>query len=185
MIKPEHELPVVRQCELLGLARSTAYYQPAPVTEADLMLMRRIDELHLKRPFLGARRLRDLLNTEGFEVGRKHVGTLRGRMGIAALYRKPKTSTPGSGISHRVYRYLLRNLVIDRPNQVWATDITYIPMARGFMYLVAIMDWASRGIATYFDFYNRVRPHQSLERLTPDTVYFGTQTHWMGPALFY
>jgi len=149
MIKPEHELPVVRQCELLGLARSTAYYRPEPTSETDLVLMRRIDELHLRWPFLGARRLRDLLNTEGFEVGRKHVGTLMRRMGIAALYRKPKTSTPGAGKRHRVYPYLLRNLLIDRPNQVWATDITYIPMARGFMYLVAIMDWASRRVLAW------------------------------------
>ncbi|MGH6630781.1 MAG: IS3 family transposase, partial [Burkholderiales bacterium] len=149
MIKPEHELAVVRQCQLLGLARSTAYYQPEPVSEADLVLMRRIDELHLKWPFLGARRLRDQLVTEGFMVGRKHVGTLMRKMGISALYRKPKTSTPGTGTSHRVFPYLLRNLVIDRPNQVWATDITYLPMAKGFMYLVAIMDWASRRVLAW------------------------------------
>lgn len=149
MIKPEHELPVVRQCQLLGLARSTAYYRPEPTSETDLVLMRRIDELHLRWPFLGARRLRDLLKPEGFEVGRKHVGTLMRRMGIAALYRKPKTSTPGAGERHRVYPYLLRNLLIDRPNQVWATDITYIPMARGFLYLVAIMDWASRRVLAW------------------------------------
>jgi putative transposase len=149
MIKPEHELPVVRQCALLGLSRSTAYYRPEPTSEADLVLMRRIDELHLRWSFLGARRLRDLLNTEGFEVGRKHVGTLMRRMGIAALYRKPKTSTPGTGKRHRIYPYLLRTLLIDRPNQVWATDITYIPMARGFMYLVAIMDWASRRVLAW------------------------------------
>ena len=269
MIRPEHDLPVVRQCELLGLARSTAYYRPEPTSEADLVLMRRIDELHLKWPFLGARRLRDLLNTDGFDVGRKHVGTLMRKMGIVTLYRKPRTSAPGSGATHRVYPYLLRKLVIDRPNQVWATDITYIPMARGFMYLVAIMDWASRRVlawrtsntlttdfcvealheamakygtpeifntdqgsqftsleftqalesrgvrismdgkgrwidnvfverlwrsvkyeevylhaygsiaeanrrlAVYFDFYNRIRPHQSLERMTPDAAYFG------------
>ncbi len=149
MIKPEHDLPVVRQCQLLDLARATAYDRPQPVSGPDLVLMRRIDELHLKWPFLSARRLRDVLNTEGFEIGRKHVGTLMRRMGIAALYRKPRTSTPGSGASQRVYPYLLRNLVIDRPNQVWATDITYIPMARGFMYLVAIMDWASRRVLAW------------------------------------
>jgi len=272
MIQPEHDLPVVRQCELLDLAHSTAYYQPLPVSGADLTLMRRIDELHLRWPFLGSRRLRDLLNTEGFPVGRKHVATLMRRMGITTLYRKPKTSTPGTGSTHRVYPYLLRNLVIDRPNQVWATDISYIPMARGFMYLVAIMDWASRRVLAwrtsntlttdfcvealqealakygtpeifntdqgaqftstaftkvlesrgirismdgrgrwvdnvfverlwrsvkyeevylhaygsvaeankrlgiYFDFYNRIRPHQGLERLTPDAAYFGEHT---------
>ena len=271
MIDREHQLPVVRQCELLGLARSTAYYEPLPVSEADLMLMRRIEELHLRWPFLGSRRLRDLLQTEGFPVGRKHVAALMRKMGIATLYRKPRTSTPGSGPAHRIYPYLLRNLVIDTPNQVWATDITYIPMAKGFVYLVAIMDWASRKvlawrtsntlttdfcvealqealtkygtpqffntdqgaqftsddftsvlqsrgikismdgrgrwmdnvfverlwrsvkyenvylhaygsiaeakreIGIYFEFYNRTRPHQGLERLTPDAVYFGTQ----------
>ena len=272
MIDRGHELPVVRQCELLALSRSTAYYRPEPVSEADLVLMRKIDELHLKWPFLGSRRLRDSLQTEGFPVGRKHVTTLMRRMGIETLYRKPRTSAPGAGAAHRVYPYLLKGLTIDTPNQVWATDITYIPMAKGFMYLVAIMDWASRrvlawrtsntlttdfcvealqealakygtpeifntdqgaqftsveftgvlesrgirismdgrgrwvdnvfverlwrslkyeevylhaygsiaeanrSIGTYFDFYNRIRPHQGLERLTPDAAYFGAQT---------
>ena len=143
MINREHKLPVVRQCELLGLARSTAYYEPLPVSEADLLLMRRIDELHMKWPFLGTRRLRDLLQTEGFPVGRKHVAALMRKMGIAALYRKPRTSAPGAGPAHRIYPYLLRNLVIDTPNQAWATDITYIPMAKGLLYLVAIMDCAN------------------------------------------
>lgn len=269
MINREHALPMVRQCELLGLSRSTAYYRPLPVSEADLSLMRRLDELHLKWPFLGSRRLRDLLNRDGFTVGRKHVATLMRRMGLQTLYRKPKTSLPGTGPEHRVYPYLLKGLTIDTPNQVWAADITYIPMARGFLYLVAIMDWTSRkvlawrssntltpdfcvealnealtkygtpeifntdqgaqftssaftkvlesrgvrlsmdgrgrwvdnvfverlwrslkyeeiylnaygsiaeakrGIATYFDFYNRVRPHQGLQGLTPDAAYFG------------
>ncbi len=269
MIKPEHDLPVVRQCQLLDLARSTAYYQPLPVPEADLLLMRAIDELHLKWPFLGSRRIRHLLRAEGFEVGRKHVATLMRKMGIAAIYRKPKTSAPGTGAAHRIYPYLLRGLAIERPNHVWATDITYIPMAKGFVYLVAIMDWASRKvlawrtsntlttdfciealnealakygtpeifntdqgaqftdedftavlkakgirismdgkgrwvdnvfverlwrslkheevylnaygsvaqanrqIGVWIDFYNRIRPHQGLEDLTPDTVYFG------------
>ena len=270
MINPEHALPVVRQCQLLALARSTAYYAPSPTPESDLTLMRRIDELHLKWPFLGARKLRDLLKRDGFEVGRKHVGTLMRKMGISAVYRQPKTSTPGSGPQHRVYPYLLRNLVIDRANQVWAADISYLPMAKGFLYLVAIIDWASRRVlawrtsntlttdfcvealhealrrygtpeifntdqgsqftsadftavlkdarvrismdgkgrwvdnvfverlwrsvkyeevylhaygsiaeanrrlASYFDFYNRIRSHQSLDGMTPDTVYFGS-----------
>jgi putative transposase len=270
MINPEHALPVIRQCQLLALARSTAYYAPSPTPESDLTLMRRIDELHLKWPFLGARKLRDLLNRDGFEVGRKHVGTLMRKMGISAVYRQPKTSTPGSGPEHRVYPYLLRNLVIDRANQVWATDISYLPMAKGFLYLVAIIDWASRRVlawrtsntlttdfcvealhealrrygtpeifntdqgsqftskeftdvlkdagvrismdgkgrwvdnvfverlwrsvkyeevylhaygsiaeanqrlASYFDFYNRIRSHQSLDGMTPDAVYFGS-----------
>jgi len=271
MINRDHELPVVRQCELLDLSRSTAYYQPLPVPEADLALMRRIDELHLKWPFLGSRRIRVLLNAEGFAVGRKHVTTLMRKMGIAAIYRKPRTSTPGTGREHRVYPYLLRDLVIERPNQVWAADISYIPMAKGFVYLVAIQDWASRKvlawrtsntlttdfclealnealakygtpeifntdqgaqftdgdftaalaakgirismdgkgrwvdnvfverlwrslkyeevylnaygsiaeakrrIGVWVDFYNRTRPHQGLEDLTPDAVYFGAE----------
>lgn len=271
MIDRTDKLPVVRQCELLGLAHSTAYYQPLPVSEEDLALMRRLDELHLKWPFLGARKLRDLLNKDGFEVGRKHVATLMRKMGIAAVYRKPRTSAPGSGREHRVYPYLLKDLAIEQANQVWCADITYIPMAKGFLYLVAIMDWASRrvlawrtsntltadfcvealkealarygapqifntdqgaqftstdftevleaagvrismdgkgrwvdnvfverlwrnlkyediylkaygsiaeanrGIGIYFEFYNRIRPHQSLDRITPDQAYFGTQ----------
>jgi putative transposase len=149
MIDRHHELPVLRQCELLGVARSSAYYQPLPRPEADLTLMRRIDELHLKWPFLGSRKLRDLLHKDGFEVGRKHVATIMRVMGITALYRAPKTSTPGAGAAHRIYAYLLRKRVIDRPNQVWAADITYIPMAKGFLYLVAIMDWASRRVLAW------------------------------------
>jgi putative transposase len=149
MINREHELSVVRQCELLQLARSSAYYQPLPVSEADLALMRRIDELHLKWPFLGARRLVPLLNADGFSVGRKHVTTLMRKMGISALYRKRRTSLPGSGAAHRVYPYLLRGSTIERPNQVWAADITYIPMAKGFLYLVAIMDWATRRVLSF------------------------------------
>ena len=272
MIDRDHELPVTRQCALLDLAHSTAYYQPLPISEADLTLMRRIDELHLKWPFLGGRRLRDLLQADGFEVGRKHVASLMRRMGIETLYRKPRTSTPGAGAAHRVYPYLLKQLAIDAPNRVWAADITYIPMAKGFVYLVAIMDWASRRvlawrtsntltadfcvealqealakygcpeifntdqgaqftsaeftgvlqsrgirismhgrgrwvdnvfverlwrslkyeevylhaygsiaeanarIGVYFDFYNRIRPHQGLDGLTPDAAYFAEPT---------
>jgi putative transposase len=111
--------------------------------------MRRLDELHLKWPFLGARKLRDLLNRDGFEVGRKHVTTLMRKMGISTLYRQPKTSLPGDGPEHRIYPYLLRNLTIDRANQVWAADISYLPMAKGFLYLVAIMDWASRRVLAW------------------------------------
>jgi putative transposase len=271
MIDRGHELPVTRQCELLDLVRSTAYYEPVPVSQADLALMRRLDELHLKWPFLGSRRLRDLLQKDRFQVGRKHVATLMRCMGIAAIYRKPKTSAPGTGAAHRIYPYLLKGLAIERPNQAWAADITYIPMAKGFVYLVAIMDWASRkvlswrtsntlttdfcvaalkealakygvpeifntdqgaqftaedftavleskgvrismdgkgrwvdnvfverlwrslkyeevylnaygsiaqansGIGTWFEFYNRIRPHQSLERMTPQAAYLGAQ----------
>ena len=268
MIDREHRLPVTRQAKVLNISRGSAYYRPQPVSEQDLALMRRIDELHLELPFYGARRLRDQLNREGVTVGRKHVATLMCRMGIEALYRKPDTSKRHP--QHRVYPYLLRGLSIDRPNQVWAMDITYIPMAKGFVYLAAVMDWYSRrvlswrisitldaafcidavneaiaqygtpdifntdqgcqftsqgftdllkdngirismdgkgrwrdnvfierlwksvkyedvylkayetvsavkaGLGRYFDFYNRRRPHASLDRNTPDEVYFKT-----------
>ena len=266
MMDPSHDVSITRQAELVGISRASVYYAPRPLPEADLKLMRRIDELHLEYPFAGARMLRDLLNQGGFAVGRKHVGTLMRRMGIEALYRKPRTSR--RDLKHAVYPYLLRNLSIERPNQVWAMDITYIPMRRGFVYLAAVMDWASRrvlswrlsntltadfcvealedaiaqygtpeivntdqgsqftslefvtavrsrgialsmdgqgcwrdnvlierfwrslkyeevylhaydtvsdaraGIARYMDFYNRGRPHTSLDRRTPDDVYF-------------
>ena len=122
MIDRTHDLPVVRQCELLQVARSTAYYTPAPTSPSDLALMRRIDELHLEYPFAGSRMLRDMLRREGHVIGRKHVSTLMKKMGIEALYRKPNTSRRHA--AHPVYPYLLRNLKIDRPNQAWATDIS-------------------------------------------------------------
>jgi len=147
MIEPTHALPVSRQAELLGLSRSNVYYLPRAVSEADLALMRRIDELHLNFPFAGARMLRDMLKLEGFEVGRKHVRTLMDKMGIAALYRKRNTSAAHP--AHRIYPYLLRNRTIDRPNQVWATDLTYVPMKRGFVYLVAVLDWATRKVLAH------------------------------------
>jgi len=147
MIDPSHDLPVCRQAQLLEISRSNVYYLPQPVCEADLGLMRRIDELHLNFPFAGARMLRDMLKLEGFEVGRKHVRTLMGKMGIVALYRKPRTSTAHR--AHPIYPYLLNNLVVDRPNQVWATDLTYLPMRRGFVYLVAIIDWATRRVLAH------------------------------------
>ena len=147
MIDAMHALPICRQAELLDISRSNVYYLPKPTSEADLALMRRIDELHLNYPFAGARMLRDMLNREGIQVGRKHVGTLMDKMGIAAIYRKRNTSAPHP--KHPVYPYLLKNLTIDRPNQVWATDITYIPMRRGFVYLVAILDWATRKVLAH------------------------------------
>ena len=147
MIDRTHELPVVRQCHILALSRSTAYYQPQPVSDADLALMRRIDELHLAYPFAGARMLRDLLRGEGHTIGRKRVRTLMTRMGINAVYRKPRTSQRHP--AHRVYPYLLRHLEITRPNHVWAADITYIPMTRGFVYLFAVLDWASRRVLAW------------------------------------
>ena len=147
MIEPAHGLPVSRQAQLLEISRSNVYYLARPVPEADLVLMRRIDELHLNFPFAGARMLRDMLKLEAFAVGRKHVHTLMGKMGIAALYRKRNTSVAHR--AHRVYPYLLKNLTINRPNQVWATDITYIPMKRGFVFLVAILDWATRKVLAH------------------------------------
>jgi putative transposase len=147
MIDQSHELTVTRQAELLGLSRSNVYYLPRAVPEADLALMRRIDELHLSYPFAGARMLRDMLHLEDILVGRRHIGTLMEKMGIEAIYRKRNTSKPHP--EHRIYPYLLRDLVIDRPNQVWATDLTYIPMRRGFVYLVAIIDWATRKVLAH------------------------------------
>lgn len=144
MIDATHALPISRQAQLAGISRGSVYYVPKSVSAADLVLMRRLDELHLEHPFMGARMLRDQLNREGFDVGRKHVGTLMKRMGMAALYRKPGTSTKHPG--HDVYPYLLRGLTINRANQVWALDTTYIPMAKGFVYLTAVMDWASRKV---------------------------------------
>jgi putative transposase len=147
MIDRDHDLSLTRQAELLGLSRGTIYYVPRPVSETDLALMRKIDELHLEHPFAGARMLRDMLAAEGSKIGRRHVTTLMQRMGIEALYRRPRTTRPAPG--HEVHPYLLRGLVIDHPNQVWATDITYIPMARGFVYLAAVMDWFARRILSW------------------------------------
>ena len=147
MIDKSHELPVTRQAELLNISRSNVYYLPQAASEADLALMRRMDELHLNYPFAGARMLSAMLRLEGMMAGRKHVGTLMEKMGIEAIYRKPNTSKPHP--AHRIYPYLLRDLVVDRPNQVWATDLTYIPMKRGFVYLVAIIDWATRKVLAH------------------------------------
>ena len=147
MIDRTHELPVVRQCQILRLARSSVYYTPQPTSPEDLALMRRLDELHLEHPFAGSRMLRDMLRLEGHPIGRKHVGTLMKTMGIEALYRKPNTSKRQA--AHPIHPYLLRNLKIERPNQVWATDITYIPMRRGFVYLVAVIDWFSRRVLSW------------------------------------
>jgi len=268
MIDKEHPLSLTRQGQILELSRSSLYYEAVPVSDRDLELMRLIDEIHLKYPFMGSRSIRDQLQDKGHQVGRQHVSTLMKKMGIAAMYRKPKTSKPHP--AHKVYPYLLRGLDITRANHVWAADITYLPMARGFCYLVAIMDWASRkvlawrlsntldasfcvealqealarygtpeifntdqgsqftsddfveilqdrcisismdgkgrwmdnvfierlwwsvkyqdvylkayesiaearkGLTKYFDFYNRSRRHQSLDRRTPDDVYWST-----------
>jgi putative transposase len=144
MIDREDALPIKQQAQLVGISRSSVYYQARPVSASDLELTRRIDELHLEHPFMGARMLQDQLNRAGYAVGRRHVGTLMKRMGIEALYRKPGTSKKHPG--HKVYPYLLRGVSIDRSNQVWALDTTYIPMAKGFIYLIAVVDWASRKV---------------------------------------
>jgi putative transposase len=147
MIDREHELPVARQAKLLKLSRSGLYYRPRPVPPADLAIMRRIDELHLDYPFAGSRMLRDLLRGEGVEIGRQRVATMMKRMGIEAIYRRPNTSKPAPG--HKIYPYLLRCVAVERPNQAWAMDITYIPMARGFVYLAAVVDWFSRRVLSW------------------------------------
>jgi putative transposase len=140
-------LPVVVQCRLLKVARSTLYYRPVPVSEDDLAVMRRMDALHLAWPFYGSRRMAATLRREGWEVNRKRAKRLMTVMGIEAIYQKPNTSKGHP--DHKVYPYLLRGLIIDRPNQVWCADITYIPMAKGFVYLVAVMDWFSRRVLSW------------------------------------
>ena len=266
MIDGQHDLSISKQAKVLKISRGSVYYLPRLVSAANCAIMRRMDRLHLQYPFAGSRMLRDLLNGEGIAIGRLHVATLMKRMGIEALYRKPNTSKPAPG--HKIYPYLLRKLPVTRPNQAWAMDITYIPMARGFVYLAAVVDWFSRrvlawrlsitmeaafciealeealarhgkpeifntdqgsqftslaftgvligndiaismdgkgswrdnvfverlwrtvkyeevylkayetvsharaSISCYFEFYNSLRPHSSLDRLTPDQVYF-------------
>jgi putative transposase len=147
MIDREHNLPLARQSALLRLSRSTLYYEPRPVPAADLAIMRRIDALHLDYPFAGSRMLRDLLRGEAVVIGREHVATMMRRMGIEALYRRPNTSKSAPG--HKIYPYLLRGLAVERANQVWAMDITYIAMARGFVYLAAVIDWFSRRVLAW------------------------------------
>lgn len=147
MIDPTHSLPIVRQARLLELSRSSVYYRPQPTSEGDLALMRRLDELHLEHPFAGARMLRDMLRRDGLVVGRKRVATLMRKMGLEALYQRPNTSRRHA--AHPVYPYLLRGVTIDRPNQVWAMDTTYIPMRRGFVYLTVVLDWATRRVLAW------------------------------------
>ena len=147
MIDRSHVLPVTKQAAALSVSRSSVYYLPRPVSAGDLALMRQLDELHLEFPFAGARMLRGLLAARGSKTGRRHVKTLMKRMGIEALYRRPRTTKPEPG--HKIYPYLLRGMEIVRPNQVWATDITYIPMARGFVYLAVVLDWFSRRVLSW------------------------------------
>lgn len=147
MIDRKHRLPVGRQAGLLGISRGSVYYLPRPTPDADLALMRRMDELHLDYPFAGSRMLQALLKRDGFEVGRLHVATLMKTMGIEAIYRRPNTSKPAPG--HKIFPYLLRKVPVTEPNQVWAMDITYVPMARGFVYLAAVVDWFSRRVLAW------------------------------------
>lgn len=147
MIDQTHKLSITKQARILSISRGSVYYRAEPVCEADLCLMRRIDQLHLDYPFAGSRMLQSFLVREGFRIGRLHVRTLMKRMGIETIYRRPHTSKPAPG--HKIYPYLLRHLVVDRPNQVWAMDITYIPMARGFVYLAAVVDWFSRKVLAW------------------------------------
>jgi putative transposase len=147
MIDRSHDLPIAKQANALGISRGSIYYLPRPVSAADLAVMRRMDELHLDFPFAGSRMLRDLLHAEGIKIGRRHVSTLMKRMGIEAIYRKPNTSKPAPG--HKIYPYLLGKMQVIQPNQVWAMDITYIPMAHGFVYLAAVVDWFSRRILSH------------------------------------
>jgi len=147
MIDRAHDLPISKQAEALNISRGSVYYLPRPVPAADLAIMRRLDRLHLEFPFAGSRMLRGLLAAEGCKIGRRHVTTLMRRMGIEALYRRPRTSKPEPG--HKIYPYLLRAMAITRPNQVWAMDITYIPMARGFVYLAVVLDWFSHRVLSW------------------------------------
>ena len=147
MIERTHQVPVRRQCQLLKLARSTAYYQPTPMSATVLALMRRIDERHLPYPFAGARMLRERLRHEGHAIGRRHGATLMRCMALEALYRKPHRSRRHP--AHTIYLYLLRDLTINRPNHVWVADITYLPMARSFVSLFAMLDWASRRVLAW------------------------------------
>ena len=147
MIDPAHELPISKQAKALGISRGSVYYVPKPLPAVDLATMRRIDELHLNYPFAGSRMMAALLANQGVDVGRRHVRTLMKKMGIEAIYRKLDASKPAAG--HKVYPYLLRKLKVERPNQVWATDITYIPMAKGFVYLTAVVDWFTRRVLTW------------------------------------
>jgi putative transposase len=140
-------LSVVRQCTLLGISRSSVYYQPVPASQENLELMKLIDQQYLERPFYGSRRMAVWLRSQGYPVSRKRVQRLMRTMGLRAIYRHPRTSQPAPG--HQVYPYLLREVAITQPNQVWSGDITYIPMARGFLYLVAIMDWYSRYVLAW------------------------------------
>jgi putative transposase len=171
MIEPEHpQLSIVRQCELVSISRSGFYYRPAGVTPLNLDLMRLIDAQFLETPWYGSRQMARHLRREGYTVGRKRVRRLMAKMGLAPIYQRPRTTVPHP--EHRVYPYLLRDLVVDRANQVWCADITYIPMRRGFLYLVAIMDWMSRKVLAW-RVSNTMDVEFCLEALEEALVRFG------------
>ena len=170
MIDRSHDLSLTRQAQLLGLSRGSLYYRPAGIDAETQRLMHRIDRLHLQYPFAGARMLRDLLGQEGFTAGRKRIGRLMKTMGIEALYRRPRTSKPAPG--HRIYPYLLRGLAVTRANQVWAMDLTYLPMRQGFVYLVAVVDWYSRRVLLW-RLSNTMDVHFCLEAVQEAMDQFG------------
>jgi putative transposase len=171
MIVKEHQLPITKQCHILELSRSSVYYVPALVSDKDRELMRLIDEIHLEEPYLGSRGIKSVLRMRGQKVGRIHVRTLMRKMGIEVLYKKPRLSKPHPG--HKIYPYLLRNLDIIEANHVWCSDITYIPMAKGFCYLVAVMDWASRKVLS-FRLSNTLDASFCIEALEEAIMKYGT-----------
>ena len=171
MINREEPVSVSRQCAMLGVSRSSFYYQPVAVKPAELELMRLLDRLHLQYPFYGSRGLRNALRAEGYRVNRKKIQRLMRTMGLLAVYPKRRTTIPDQG--HRIYPYLLRGVEVTRPNQVWAADITYIPMARGFLYLVAVMDWFSRKVLSW-RLSNTMDHHFCVEALDEAVQRYGT-----------
>jgi putative transposase len=171
MIDRTHDLPITDQARLLDISRGAVYYTPRPISMADLTLMRRLDQLHLEYPFMGARMLKRELAKEGIEVGRRHIGTLMARMGIEAIIPKPGTSKRRPG--HTIYPYLLRHVTVTKANQVWALDTTYIPMAQGFVYLTAVVDVASRRVLAH-KVATTLEAHHAVEILTQAFARFGT-----------
>ena len=171
MINREHPLPLTQQCRILSLSRSGVYYLPVPVSDKDRELMELIDRIHLEEPYLGTRGIRNELWNRGYRIGRSHVRTLMRKMGVEALYQKPRLSKPHPG--HTIYPYLLKGVTITEANKAWASDITYIPMARGFCYLVAIMDLASRKVLSW-KLSNTLDPSFCIEALEEAIRVYGT-----------
>jgi putative transposase len=172
MVTPGHPgLSIARQCELVGIARSTFYYQGKGESPLNLEIMRKLDEQFMKTPWYGSRQMARYLRRQGYRVGRKRIRRLMRKMGLTAIYQAPRTSKPHP--EHRVYPYLLRDLTIDRPNQVWCADITYIPMRRGFLYLVAIMDWFSRSVLSW-QLSNTMDPRFCIDALKEALEVYGS-----------